>query len=321
MEYVLVTGGAGYIGSHTVRRLVGAGYSVLVVDDLSSGRGEAVRNASFEKGYIGDAARLEEVFGRYKVSAVMHFAGNIVVSESSTDPLKYYGNNVSGTITLLSAMQKFGVDKMIFSSSAAVYGSPDKTPIEESTAVKPVNPYGRTKAMIETILADCDSAHGLKYVSLRYFNAAGADPSGELGEHHNPETHLIPLILKAVFENRPVSVFGNDYPTPDGTCVRDYVHVNDIADAHILALKYLADGGESNVFNLGGGTGYSVKEVIKAAEKVVGKKIEVKFEDWRPGDPPVLVASYAKAKRMLGWEPKYRNIEEIIQTAYRSKLI
>ncbi len=320
MEYILVTGGAGYIGSHAVKRLLSGGYKVVVVDNLVSGRAEAVKDVAFERVDIGDTVELEKVFNKYKVDAVMHFAGHIVVPESAEDPLKYYGNNVSGTISLLEIAHKFGVKYFIFSSSAAVYGAPNKVPIEETADLKPINPYGQTKVMVENILSDCDKAYGLKYISLRYFNASGADPSGELGEYHNPETHLIPLILEAVSNKTPVNVFGNDYPTPDGTCVRDYIHVNDLADAHILALKHLINGGKSDIFNLGNGEGFSVKEVVDAVGKVTGSPVAVEFKPRRAGDPPVLIAGSDKAREILGWAPEYSGIDGIVRTALGREL-
>ena len=316
-EYILVAGGAGYIGSHTVKKLKDGGYKVLVVDNLVSGHEWAIKGLQFENADIRDRARLEEIFSKYDISAVMHFAAEIAVPESVQDPLKYYSNNISGTISLLEVVKKFGVKYLIFSSSAAVYGIPESGSVKEDAPVKPVNPYGETKAMVETILRDCGKAYKLNYVCLRYFNAAGADPSGEIGESHNPETHLVPLILEAALNKTPLKIFGTDYSTKDGTCLRDYIHVNDLAEAHILALQYLKDGGKSDIFNLGNSKGFSVKEIIKTVERVTGLTVEASFNPKGDGDPPILIANSEKAKSVLGWEPKYDNLEEIVETAYR----
>lgn len=313
---ILVTGGAGYIGSHTVRRLRGKGYDVVVYDNLSKGHRWAVKDAELVVGDILDYAKVCEVIKKYGIDSVIHFAAFSLVGESMQDPQMYYVNNVSGTISLLRAMINCGVKKIVFSSTAAVYGEPKEVPIEEDSPLNPTNVYGRTKLMIESILKDYEMAYGLKCVILRYFNAAGADDKGDIGEDHSPETHLIPLVLKAAKgERENIRVFGSNYNTPDGTCIRDYIHVNDLADAHILALESLREG-RSNIYNLGNGNGFSVKEVIKAAEKVTGKSIKQVDDDRRAGDPAVLIASSEKIKRELGWSPVYTDLEAIIQTAW-----
>lgn len=313
---ILVTGGAGYIGSHTVKQLIESGYHVVALDDMSSGHAKAIGSVSFEKADIGDKGAMNEVFKKYDIEALIHFASRIVVSESVKDPLMYYAQNVAGTINVLQAMVAHGVKKIIFSSSAAVYGTPDGNPIEESAAIRPISPYGKSKSIVEGILADAGKAYQLRSVSLRYFNATGANPDSTNGEDHNPETHLIPLVLRAAINNAPVSIFGNDYETPDGTCIRDYIHVDDLASAHVLALKYLLDGGASKALNLGNGKGFSIKEVVTAVEKVTGLKVTMSFEKRREGDPAVLVASSDKAKELLHWEPKYTKLEDIIKTSY-----
>lgn len=313
---ILVTGGAGYIGSHTVRRLRKKGYDVVVYDNLSKGHRWAVKDAELVVGDILDYARVCEVIKKYGIDSVIHFAAYSLVGESMQDPQMYYVNNVSGTISLLRAMINCGVKKIVFSSTAAVYGEPEEVPIKEDSRLNPTNVYGRTKLMIESILRDYDMAYGLKYVALRYFNAAGADDKGDIGEDHTPETHLIPLVLKAAKgEREDIKIFGTDYNTPDGTCVRDYIHVNDLADAHVLALESLKEG-RSNVYNLGNGNGFSVKQVIEVAEKVTGKSINKVESDRRPGDPAVLIASSEKIRKELGWRPVYTDLEKIIQTAW-----
>lgn len=313
---ILVTGGAGYIGSHTVRRLRGRGYDVVVYDNLSKGHRWAVKDVELVVGDISDYARVCEVIKRYGIDSVIHFAAYSLVGESMQNPQKYYVNNVIGTISLLRAMVDCGVKKIVFSSTAAVYGEPKEVPIKEDSLLNPTNVYGRTKFMIESILRDYDMAYGLKYVALRYFNAAGADEKGDIGEDHDPETHLIPLVLKAIKgEREDIKIFGTDYDTPDGTCIRDYIHVNDLADAHILALESLKEG-RSDVYNLGNGNGFSVKEVIEVAERVTGKTVKKVESDRRSGDPAVLIASSEKIKRELGWRPVYTDLEKIIQTAW-----
>lgn len=317
---ILVTGGAGYIGSHTVRRLRKKGYDVVVYDNLSKGHRWAVKDAELVVGDILDYARVCEVIKKYGIDSVIHFAAYSLVGESMQNPQMYYVNNVSGTISLLRAMINCGVKKIVFSSTAAVYGEPEEVPIKENSRLNPTNVYGRTKLMIESILRDYDMAYGLKYVALRYFNAAGADDKGDIGEDHTPETHLIPLVLKAAKgEREDIKIFGTDYDTPDGTCVRDYIHVNDLADAHVLALESLKEG-RSNVYNLGNGNGFSVKQVIEVAEKVTGKSINKVESDRRPGDPAVLIASSEKIRKELGWRPVYTNLEKIIQTAWNWEL-
>lgn len=315
---ILVCGGAGYIGSHTARQLLNAGYDVLVLDNLSKGHLPAIGDAPFVKVDILDKPALNQVFLNSKIDAVMHFAAHSLVGESVTRPDIYYRNNVVGTLNLLEAMHKAGVKHFIFSSTAAVYGEPLQIPITEDHPTVPTNPYGATKLAVEEILRWFGQAYGLKYIALRYFNAAGADEAGDIGEDHNPETHLIPLVLKAAHGLLPeIRVFGTDYSTPDGTCIRDYIHVADLADAHVLALERLLDGGASDVYNLGNGSGFSVREVIRAAEEVVGRPIPTVEEKRRPGDPAVLVASADKARRELGWQPRYSDLKTIISTAWK----
>ncbi len=314
---ILVVGGAGYIGSHMVKHLLDTGRRVVVVDNFSTGHRDAVRAADLLELDIADANAVAELFETHSIDAVMHFASFIQVGESMTQPAKYYANNLAATLCLLEAMVKAGVSKFIFSSTAAVYGDPDYVPIDESHPKRPINPYGRSKWMLEQILEDFDRAYGLKSVSLRYFNAAGADPDGELGERHEPETHLLPLILQAASGRRPsITVFGRDYDTPDGTCIRDYIHVTDLVDAHDLALKYLDSAGASAAFNLGNGQGYSVDEVIEAARKVTGRSIETVDAPRREGDPARLVAESSTAKSVLGWQPQFSDINTIVAHAW-----
>lgn len=314
---VLVCGGAGYIGSHTVKCLEKSGYDVLVLDNLVKGHLPAIGKTPFVHADLTDRQSLERVFGEYKIRAVMHFAAYSLVGESTVRPDMYYHNNVTGTFNLLEAMRRAGVDIMVFSSTAAVYGEPVEVPVREEHPTVPTNPYGATKLAVEEMLRWYGRAYGLKYISLRYFNAAGADPSGEIGEDHRPESHLIPLVLQAALGTRAgIKVFGTDYPTPDGTCIRDYVHVNDLAGAHVLAMEKLARGGQSGVYNLGNGNGFSVREVIETARKVTGRSIQTTPSGRRPGDPAVLVASAGKARRELGWEPRYTSLEDIIATAW-----
>ncbi|WP_448527773.1 UDP-glucose 4-epimerase GalE [Parathermosynechococcus lividus] len=318
---VLVTGGAGFIGTHTVLALQQAGFEVLILDNLERGHRdlvETVLNAQLIVGDIGDRPLLDQVFHSRSIAAVLHFAAYIEVGESVRFPDRFYKNNVNGTLTLLQAMVAAQVPSIVFSSTAAVYGLPQRLPLEETDPCAPINPYGRSKWMVEQILADMERAYGLKYVIFRYFNAAGADPYGRLGEDHHPETHLIPLVLQTALGRRPhISIYGTDYPTPDGTCIRDYIHVSDLAYAHVLGLKYLLAGGESNVLNLGNGHGFSVRQIIDTAARVTGCHIPVHQSDRRAGDPARLVANADRARRILGWQPQYADIEEIIAHAWR----
>ena len=315
--HVLVVGGAGYIGSHMLRCLGNAGIDVTTIDNLSSGRRDAVTHGDFVEGDLGDRALLDDLFGRTKFDGVMHFAAHIEVGESVIDPGKYYRNNVVNTQVLLDAMREHGVTNFIFSSTAAIFGEPVQDRIDESHPKKPINPYGRSKLMVERILGDYDSAYGLKSVCLRYFNAAGADPAGDIGECHNPETHLVPLVLRAASGRRKnISVFGTDYDTRDGTCIRDYIHVNDLCDAHLLALCKLWGGAPSAAYNLGNGNGFSVREVIDTAKAVTGCDIAVVEADRRSGDPGTLVADSSRAKSELGWAPKYADLATIIEHAW-----
>lgn len=316
---ILVLGGAGYIGSHTVRELIDKEYEVVIVDNLFTGFKQSIpKNVKFYEGDIRDFDFINSVFKKEKPNAVIHFAAYSLVGESVTNPLKYYDNNLYGTKVLLQAMVENNVDKIVFSSTAAVYGEPENIPILETDRTIPTNPYGETKLAMEKLMMWVAKAHNLKYVSLRYFNACGAHISGEIGEAHNPESHLIPLVLQVPNGKREyISIFGSDYDTDDGTCIRDYIHVTDLADAHILAVNYLMNGGESNIFNLGNGIGYSVKEVINTARKVTNHPIPAKEESRRAGDPARLVASGQKAKDILGWEPKYTNLSDIIESAWK----
>ncbi len=317
---ILVTGGAGYIGSHAVLALKRAGYGVVVLDNLVYGHRDLIEKVSQVELIVGDTndrALLDELFATHSIAAVMHFSAYAYVGESVTDPAKYYRNNVIGTVTLLEAMLAASVKQFVFSSTCATYGIPNTVPIPEDHPQNPINPYGMTKLMVERILADFDVAYGLKSVCFRYFNAAGADPDGLLGEDHNPETHLIPLVLMTALGKREsVSIFGTDYPTPDGTCVRDYIHVNDLAKAHVLGLEYLLQNGATAVFNLGNGNGYSVKQVIDTAEMVTGQHIKVVESDRRPGDPPSLVGSSDRARKTLGWKPQYPEMKDILTHAW-----
>ncbi len=317
MNSILVIGGAGYIGSHMVKLLRNSGYGVIVLDDLSGGFGDAVLNAELVVGSIADAAMLDALFMRYRFDAVMHFASFIQVGESVQEPGKYYANNLSATLMLLEAMRKAGVARFIFSSTAAVYGDPEYIPIDERHPKQPINPYGRSKWMVEQVLEDYDQAYGLKSICLRYFNAAGADPAGELGERHHPETHLIPLVLQAASRRRAdIAVFGTDYPTPDGTCIRDYIHVVDLCAAHLLALQRLLHGGSSARYNLGNGEGFSVNEVIETARHITGRPIAVRYESRRAGDPPRLVANARLARNELGWQPQRAQLDTIVADAW-----
>jgi len=318
---ILVTGGAGYIGSHVVKELLLRGYPVLVFDRNKLPDGlRGVKSGSLEsvRGDLADAYTLQDALRRFKPEAAIHLAGDIAVGESVRDPAKYYNNNMVNGINLLNALLAHDVKRFVFSSSAAVYGIPHTIPIPEEHPTAPINPYGRTKRMLERILGDYDAAYGLRSVLLRYFNAAGADPSGELGETHDPETHLVPLVLNVPLGVADhIDIFGIDYPTPDGTCVRDYIHITDLAAAHILAVEALLAGSRSDVFNLGNGSGHSVRQVIATAEKVVGRPIKVKETPRRLGDPASLVASSKRAMEVLGWKPQYAELETIIRTAWQ----
>lgn len=315
---ILVLGGAGYIGSHTVYELIDNGEDVVIIDNLLTGHKEAIHpKARFYKGDIRDREFLDDVFKKEKIDAVIHFAACSLVGESMEKPLKYYDNNLCGTKILLDSMVANGIDKIVFSSTAATYGEPEKVPILETDRTEPTNTYGETKLSMEKMFKWVGKAHGLRYVSLRYFNACGAHISGQIGEDHNPESHLIPLILQVPNGKREyISIFGDDYDTKDGTCMRDYIHVTDLAQAHILAVKYLQSGNESNIFNLGNGVGFTVKEVIDTARKVTSHPIPAKITPRRAGDPAQLIASSEKAKEILGWTPEHNSLEEIISTAW-----
>ena len=315
---VLVLGGAGYIGSHTVYELIDKGEEVIIADNLQTGYMKAVHpKAKFYKGDIRDKEFLDSLFQKEKPEAVIHFAANSLVGESMVDPLKYYDNNLYGTMVLLKSMVENKIGKIVFSSTAATYGEPENIPILETDKTEPSNTYGETKLAMEKLFKWVAQAHGIKYVSLRYFNACGAHKSGNIGEAHNPETHLIPLILQVPNNKRPeIKIFGDDYDTPDGTCIRDYIHVTDLAQAHILAVEYLLNGGKSDIFNLGNGVGYSVREVIETARKVTGHPIPAIETPRRAGDPARLVASSEKARTILGWNPCHAELEEIISSAW-----
>lgn len=316
---ILVTGGAGYIGSHTVYALLDAGRDVVVVDNLATGFRAAVHpKARFYQADLRDPAAMKDLFDREKIDGVIHFAASSLVGESMNDPLKYYDNNLGGATGLLRAMTEHGVDKIVFSSTAATYGEPERVPILESDKTEPTNCYGETKLAMEKEMSWTSRAHGLRYVALRYFNACGAHESGNIGEAHNPETHLIPLILQVPNGKREkISIYGDDYPTRDGTCVRDYIHIMDLAQAHILALDYMTNGGGNNVFNLGNGVGFTVREVIDAARKVTGHPIPAEIVPRRAGDPAQLVASSDKAKAVLGWKPQFADLEFIVASAWK----
>ena len=313
---ILVTGGAGYIGSHTVQLLVQQGYDVTVVDNLSRGYRHNVDPQRLRVLDVFDTEGLCEVFAEKPCDAVIHFAAYISVGESTQVPELYFHNNMGGSLSLLMAMIRSNVRHVVFSSTAAVYGMPEKVPIREDFPYAPVNPYGESKVMVEKMLGWFDQIHGLRSVCLRYFNAAGADPEGRLGEEHDPETHLIPLVLRAVLTGKPITVFGEDYNTPDGTCIRDYIHVNDLAQAHILALESLLAGGSSEKFNVGVGEGHSVREMIRVVEEVTGRKVPFVVGPRREGDPPVLVADSGKLQRALGWAPQYKDLRGIVTTAW-----
>lgn len=314
---ILVTGGAGYIGSHTVAELLAQGKEVVVIDNLQTGHRDALLGGKLYEGDLRDKELLAKLFAENHIEAVIHFAANSLVGESMKDPVKYYDNNVYGTLCLLEAMHAADVRRIVFSSTAATYGEPEKVPIEETDATHPTNVYGETKLTMERMMAWFDQVLGIKYVALRYFNAAGAHESGKIGEDHNPESHLIPLILQAALGQRPsIQVFGDDYNTPDGTCVRDYIHVGDLADAHLRAVDYLLQGGDSNVFNLGNGQGFSVKEVISKVKEVTGRDFPVVISPRRSGDPAVLIASSDKARSVLGWQPSRNKLDDIIRSAW-----
>ncbi|MBN2124136.1 MAG: UDP-glucose 4-epimerase GalE, partial [Deltaproteobacteria bacterium] len=313
MSHILVIGGAGYIGAHMCKLLHGNGYIPVVLDSLEYGHREAVRWGPLIEGSLSDTRVLNAIFSNYDIKAVMHFAAYCYVGESVTDPARYYRNNVAGPIALLRAMVENGVGHFIFSSSAATYGEPVEIPISESHPQNPINPYGRTKLMVEQMLVDFETAYSLRSVCLRYFNAAGADPEGELGEDHRPETHLIPLVLQTALGQRErVDIFGDDYPTRDGTCIRDYIHIYDLAHAHLLALDRLLQGGPGGRYNLGNGNGYSVKEVIDSARRISGRSIPATVTGRRAGDPAVLVASSKKARKELGWAPRFPDLSTIV---------
>ncbi|MGO4111071.1 UDP-glucose 4-epimerase GalE [Paenibacillus sp. YAF4_2] len=314
---VLVTGGAGYIGSHAVAALAERGEEIVVVDNLQQGHREAVTGGKLYVGDLRDADFMETVFKENNIDSVIHFAANSLVGESMTNPAKYYHNNVYGTLCLLEKMIEHDVKKIVFSSTAATYGEPENVPIDEFDRTLPTNTYGETKLAMEKMMKWFDVAHGLKFVSLRYFNAAGAHAGGKIGEDHSPETHLIPIVLQAALGQRPhISVFGDDYATPDGTCIRDYIHVSDLADAHVLAVDKLREGADSAIYNLGNGQGFSVKEVIEIARTVTEREIKAVIEPRRAGDPATLVASSERARKELGWKPSRDNLEDIIRSAW-----
>lgn len=315
---ILVLGGAGYIGSHTVYELIGRGTDVVIIDNLETGHKEAVHpDARFYQGDIRDRAFLDSVFEKERIDAVVHFAANSLVGESMVNPLKYYDNNLCGTKVLLESMVAHGIGKIVFSSTAATYGEPEQVPILETDRTEPTNTYGETKLSMEKMFKWTGRAHDLRFVSLRYFNACGARAGGEIGEAHNPETHLIPLILKVPNGQKDaITIYGEDYNTKDGTCVRDYIHVTDLAQAHILAVEYLMDGKESDIFNLGNEVGFTVKEVIETAREVTGHPIPAVADQRRAGDPAVLIASSEKAKSVLGWRPEHADLKEIISSAW-----
>ena len=317
---ILVTGGAGYIGSHTVLALQDQGYQIIVLDNLIYGHRELIETFPQVKliiGDINDAPLLHSIFSTHNIAAVIHFAAYAYVGESIQNPRKYYRNNVVGSLTLLEAMVDHGINKIVFSSTCATYGIPDTVPITEDQLQNPINPYGTSKLAVEKILLDFSQAYGFKSVIFRYFNAAGADPKGKVGEDHTPETHLIPLILYTALGKRSqINIYGTDYSTPDGTCIRDYIHVSDLAQAHILGLEYLLQGGNTNIFNLGNGNGFSVREMIETAQLVTNRSIKVLEGDRRPGDPPILVGSSAKAHRILGWQPQYPLAKDILHHAW-----
>ena len=315
---ILIVGGAGYIGAHINKQLNNNGYETIVFDNLSYGHEDFVKWGIFERGDLGNINEIRKIFQKYPITAVMQFAAFTYVGESVEDPQKYYINNVCNTLNLIKVMLEFDVKTLVFSSTCATYGNPIEIPITETHPQNPISPYGYGKLMVETILSDYSNAYNLRYVSLRYFNAAGADPDSEIGELHNPETHLIPLILDAASGKRSdIKIFGTDYDTPDGTCVRDYIHVTDLADAHLKALQYLENGGKSDYFNLGNGNGFSVLEVIEKAREITGKEIIAVEDKRRPGDPPILIGSSDKVRNILKWQPKFYDLSQIIETAWK----
>ncbi len=317
MKEILVVGGAGYIGSHMCKYLHQKGMQPIVLDNLSYGHREAVQWGPLYEGDMADAALLQKIFASHKIEAVMHFAAFCYVGESVAEPLKYYQNNISATLTLLTEMVAHDIYNFIFSSTCATYGEPEQLPLLEDFPQNPINPYGRSKLMMEQILNDLDHANGMKAVCLRYFNAAGADPDGEIGEDHNPETHLIPIVLQTALGQRDkLTIFGSDYPTEDGTCIRDYIHIVDLAQAHYLSLLHLLAGGESKKYNLGNGNGYSILDVIQCAEKVTGKDIPYTYAERRPGDPAALVGAAARIMSELNWNQEYNSLESILSTAW-----
>lgn len=318
-DTILVTGGAGFVGSHACKALARAGYQPIVYDNLSNGVRKAVKWGPLEIGDLEDQARLTQVVVCHKPVGVLHFAAFIEAGESVREPERFYQNNVAGTLALLRVMRTAAIDNIVFSSTAAVYGEPKVSPIPETHALRPLNPYGRSKLMVEEVLRDVSAAQGLRYCALRYFNAAGADPDGELSENHDPETHLIPLVLQAAYGLRPdIAIFGTDYDTPDGTCIRDYVHVSDLAEAHVLALRRLLEGGDNLAANLGTGQGVSVQQLIDEVERTVNRKIRRRFAPRRPGDPAILVASTSKAQEELNWCPQYKSVSSLILDAAKS---
>jgi len=317
MSTILVTGGAGYIGSHVCRELFRQGHQPIIYDNLQSGHRKAAQGSQLTEGDLADGRRLREVFQSFSIDSVMHFAADCSVGESVENPLKYFRNNIKNSLQLLEIMMKFGVTNFIFSSSAAVYGEPHEIPVSEEHSCLPLNPYGETKWVLERVLQRLQEAKRLEYISLRYFNAAGADPDGEIGEDHSPETHLIPISILAAMSGRTIPIFGTDYDTPDGTCIRDYIHATDLARAHILALNRLASGGSSAIYNLGNGNGYSVKEVIETVREVTGMKVDTVESPRRPGDPARLVAASGKIQKELGWVPHYPDLSSIVNTAWQ----
>ncbi len=317
MPRILVTGGAGYIGAHTAHLLRRRGYDATIADDLSRGHAHNIEGFPFHRVDLRDTAALAAILSNGAFDAVIHFAAYIAVGESAQAPERYFLNNTGGSFSLLEAMIGAGVKRLVFSSTAAVYGTPETTPILEDSPIAPVSPYGESKVMVERALAWMDRFRGLRSVVLRYFNACGADPETPLGEEHDPETHLIPLLLRAVLTGEPITIFGDDYPTPDGACIRDYIHVRDLAEAHLLAVDYLLLGGASAVFNAGLGSGHSVKEVIRSVERVTGVPVPFRIGPRREGDPPALVASSTRLQTELGWKPAYTSLDAIVETAWR----
>jgi UDP-arabinose 4-epimerase len=318
MKTILVTGGAGFVGSHACKALARAGYLPVSFDNLEKGHEWAVKWGPLERGDVRNEKDLRRVFEAWRPSAVMHFAGYAYVGESVLDPIKYYDTNIGGTAKLLGACAAFRCDNIVVSSSCATYGTPARVPLKEADPQNPINPYGYSKLVVERMLKDAEAAYGIRHVSLRYFNAAGADPDGELGELHEPETHLIPLVILAAMGRKPfLEIFGDDYPTPDGTCIRDYVHVSDLADAHVSAVGWLAAGKPSTAFNLGIGRGYSVGEIVHTGERVTGLRIRTQICPRRPGDPPILISDPSRACETLGWNPRFRYVEQQIGTAWR----